>query len=69
MGIRGLMSGVGMDGYALISLVLFFASFVGIVVWTLRRPQKEMDVCSRLWEDEDENAPARTDLAGSDNER
>jgi hypothetical protein len=54
MDIKGLMSSMGMNIYGLIALVLFFVSFVGIVVWTLTRPRKEIEAQSRLYEDDED---------------
>jgi hypothetical protein len=53
MDLKGLMSSLGMNWYALVALVLFFGSFVSIVVWTLTRPRHEIEAQSRLWEDDD----------------
>ncbi len=42
---------VSESGYAIlqqVALVLFFAAFVAIVVWTLLRPRQEMERCARL---------------------
>ena len=54
MELKGLMSGMGMDPFALISLLLFFGSFVAIVVWTWTRPKEEIETLSRLYEDDEE---------------
>jgi hypothetical protein len=48
------MSAMGMDLYGLIALVLFFGSFVSIIIWTLTRPRQEIEAQSRLWEDDEE---------------
>jgi hypothetical protein len=48
MGLRGLMSGLGMNVFAIAGLMVFFALFVTIVAWTWTRPQREMDYQSRL---------------------
>jgi hypothetical protein len=54
MGLKGLMTSLGMNWYGLVALVLFFGSFVSIVVWTLTRPRKEIEAQSRLFEDDDD---------------
>jgi hypothetical protein len=54
MDIKGLMSSMGMNIYGLIALVLFFVTFVSIVVWTLTRPRKEIEAQSRLYEDDED---------------
>ena len=43
MDLKGLMSSLGMNGYALVALVLFFCSFVSILVWTFTRPRHEIE--------------------------
>ena len=43
-----------MNWYALVALVLFFCSFVSIVVWTFTRPRHEIESQSRLWEDDED---------------
>jgi hypothetical protein len=48
------MSSLGMNWYALVALVLFFCSFVSIVVWTFTRPRQEIEAQSRLWEDDED---------------
>jgi cbb3-type cytochrome oxidase subunit 3 len=48
MGLKGLLSGLGMNGFAVIGLVAFFALFVAIVVWTYTRPQREIECQARL---------------------
>jgi cbb3-type cytochrome oxidase subunit 3 len=55
MGLDGLMSSMGMNLYALLALVLFFCSFVGVVLWAYTRPNQEIEAQSRLWEDEEES--------------
>ena len=54
MGLKGFMSSLGMNWYGLVALVLFFVSFVSIVVWALTRPRKEIEEQSRLYEDDDD---------------
>ncbi len=54
MGIKGLLSGLGMDGLAVPALVLCFCSFLAILVRTWTRPRKEIDAQSRLPLDEDD---------------
>ena len=52
--IDGLMSRLGMTPFAVVALVLFFAAFVGIVVWTWTRPAREMDEQANLWKDDED---------------
>lgn len=54
MGLKGLMSSMGMDPFAMISLLLFFGSFVTILIWTYTRPKQDIESLSRLWEDDEQ---------------
>jgi cbb3-type cytochrome oxidase subunit 3 len=54
MGLKGLMSGMGMNAFASLGLVLFFGAFVAIVIWTYTRPKEEIEAQSRLWEDDED---------------
>jgi len=54
MGLKGLMSGLGMEVFALVGLALFFFTFLGIVIWAYTRPRNEIDRLSRLWEDDED---------------
>ena len=53
MGIKGLMSGMGMNWFALFGLVVSFCAFVAIVIWTWSRPRREIDAQARLPLDDD----------------
>jgi hypothetical protein len=52
--IDGLMSRLGMTPFAVVSLVLFFAAFVGIVIWTWTRSAREIDEQANLWKDDED---------------
>lgn len=54
MGLKGLMSGLGMEVFAIVGLALFFCIFLGILIWTYTRPRKEIERLSRLWEDDED---------------
>jgi hypothetical protein len=54
MGLKGLMTGLGMNPFALVSLVLSFSAFVAVLVWTCTRSRQELEVQSRLWEDDED---------------
>ena len=43
MELKGLMSGMGMNVFAMVSMVLFVVSFVAILIWTFTRPSKEIE--------------------------
>jgi cbb3-type cytochrome oxidase subunit 3 len=55
--IDGLMSRLGMAPFAVISMVLFFGAFVGIVIWTWTRPNREIDEQANLWKDDEDRRP------------
>jgi len=54
MGLNGLLSGLGMNVFAVTGLIVFFALFVAIVVWTWTRPQREIECQARLPLEEDD---------------
>ena len=54
MEFKTLMGGLELGPYGTIALVLFFAAFVGILIWTFTRPRQDIETQSRLWEDEEE---------------
>jgi cbb3-type cytochrome oxidase subunit 3 len=52
--IDGLLSRLGMAPFGVIALLLFFVTFVGIVVWTCTRPARDMDEQANLWKDDED---------------
>mgnify|MGYP001036826942 FL=1 len=54
MEFKTLMGGLELGTCGTIALVLFFAAFVGIVIWTCTRSRQDMEAQSRLWEDEED---------------
>jgi cbb3-type cytochrome oxidase subunit 3 len=54
MDLKGLMSGLGMNAFAIIALLVFFSTFVGIVFWAWTRPRREMDAHAKLPLENDE---------------
>ena len=54
MEFKTLLGGLELGTCGTIALVLFFCSFVGIMIWTFTRPRQEIEAQSRLWEDEEE---------------
>ncbi len=48
MGIKGLMTYLGMETFGLVALVICFAAFVSIVVRVVLKPQREVDRQARL---------------------
>lgn len=70
MGLKGLMSAMGMNGYALLGLVISFTAFVAILIWIWTRPQREIEDQARLCIDDDDTAPAHAsdDLKDSGND-
>ena len=55
MGLKGWLTSMGLNPFGLISLGLFFASFLAILMWTFTRSRQEIEVQSRLWEDDDDH--------------
>jgi cbb3-type cytochrome oxidase subunit 3 len=54
-----MLSAMGMDHFALAALLVFFGSFVAIVIWVWTRPRHEMDARARLPVDDDPNDVSR----------
>lgn len=54
MGLKGLMTAMGMNGFALVGLLISFTAFVAILVWIWTRPQSEIDSQARLCIDDDD---------------
>jgi len=54
MGLGGLMSNLGMNIFAMIGLVVFFAMFVAIIAWAWSRPRRELEYQARLPLEEDD---------------
>mgnify|MGYP001554598329 CR=1 FL=1 len=50
---KGLLTELGMNTFTLISLIISFLAFVGVLLWVYTRPQSEMDAQARLYEDDD----------------
>lgn len=48
MGIRGLMSLLGMEWIGITVLLIAFVTFCGIVIWALTRPKRTIDKISRI---------------------
>jgi hypothetical protein len=57
MGLKGLMTAMGMNSFAIVSLVLFVGSFVAICIWTWTRSSQELAGWARLYEDRDDLEP------------
>jgi hypothetical protein len=55
VGLKGLMSGLSMNPFGVISLVLFLSSFLAVLVWTCTRTRQEIEEQSRLWEDDEDH--------------
>ena len=54
MGLKGLMTSMGMNGFAEAGLVLSFLAFMAVLVWAMTRSRDEMEAKSRLWMEEDD---------------
>ena len=55
MGLKGLLTSLGMNPFGLIALVLFFVSFLAVLIWTLTRSRQEIELQSRLWEEDEDH--------------
>ena len=49
---KGLLSELGMSTFTVTAMLISFAAFLAIVVWTTTRPQAEIDAQARLYEDD-----------------
>ena len=56
MGLKGLMTAMGMNFFAVIGLIISFTVFLSILVWLWTRPQNEIDAQARLCIDDDDNS-------------
>jgi uncharacterized membrane protein YbaN (DUF454 family) len=54
MGLKGILSGMGLNALGIAMLVLAMTAFVGILIWTFTRSKEQMEADSRLWKDEEE---------------
>lgn len=54
MGLKGLMTAMGMNGFALAGLLISFTAFVAILAWIWTRPQSEIELQAQLCIDEDD---------------
>ncbi len=58
MGLSDVVGGAGLEGFTLAAMLLFFAAFVAIVLWTFRpRSRREMDEAGRLPLDDEREGP------------
>lgn len=62
MGLKGLMTAMGMNLFALVSLVFFFGSFLAITIWLWTRSHGEMDACARLYQDDEGSSDCVPDV-------
>ncbi|MHB8972250.1 MAG: hypothetical protein ACYC3X_22760 [Pirellulaceae bacterium] len=58
---KGLLTELGMNTFALVALAISFCAFVGVLIWVYTRPQQEIDAQSRLFADDDEDTAAQED--------
>ena len=54
MGIRGLMTAIGMNWIAEFALALSFVAFTAILIWVWKRPRAEIEAQSRICIDDDD---------------
>ena len=55
MGIKGLMTAMGMNRFAELALLMSFIAFVAILVWIWTRPRGEIEAQARLCIDDDDD--------------
>ena len=48
---KGLMTELGMNAFTMTAMVISFVAFVAILIWVYTRPQSEIDIQARLYED------------------
>lgn len=48
MKLSDVMGGTGLSWYAQVGLVVFLVVFVAVVIWTLTRPKKRMDLDAQI---------------------
>lgn len=58
MSLTDIMSEAGLVGYAEVGLVISFVVFVGVLLWTLRRPAEEMRARARAVFEGEDSPPA-----------
>lgn len=58
MGLKGLMTAMGMNGFALAGLLLSFALFVAVMIWVCTCPKARLEAQARLCIDQDDEEPA-----------
>ena len=59
MGLKGLLTSLEMNPFGIVSMILFSASFVAVLIWMFTRSKQEIETQSRLWEDDEDHV--RTD--------
>jgi hypothetical protein len=55
MGLKGLMTAMGMNAFASAGLLISFSAFVAILVWVWTRPQNEIEKQARLCIEDDDS--------------
>jgi len=48
MKLSDVMGGTDLSWYAQVGLVVFVVVFIAVVIWTLRKPKKEMDLDAQI---------------------
>jgi hypothetical protein len=54
MGLKGILTSLGMNAIGVTMLLVSVVAFVGILVWAFTRPREELEADSRLWKDEED---------------
>ena len=53
MVLKSVLAGLNLNWLGVLSLLLAFAGFVAVLVWTFTRPREQIEAESRLWMDDE----------------
>jgi hypothetical protein len=52
MGLKGILTSIGLNGLGIATTVVAALVFVGIVIWAYTRPREQIEADARLWMDD-----------------
>ena len=52
MGLKGILTSMGLNGLGIATTIVAFVAFVGILIWTSTRPREQIEADARLWMDD-----------------
>ena len=55
MELKGLMSGLGMELFAIAALVISFGAFAAVLAWAYSRPRRQVERWSQICLDEEDD--------------